>query len=132
MRIATGIIALFVLQAGHMFLSDVWPWQGPVAKASSQKEIDKKIEILLSQSTRNLKIGLAQEICRLVQLRQQANDADNERLVRLLNQSYEVKQEEYADLNKGARYPTSECLQDTSAAVQKKGPGDMPGPSPSG
>jgi hypothetical protein len=105
MRITGAVLIVSSALIGHMFVSETWPWNGPVAHASTQQELSNKLDALLTQVGRNYKITLSREICRLWFLRQTASGD----LHRQLNETYESKQSEYTDLNDDKRYPVAEC-----------------------
>lgn len=108
MKVVGSLALLAFALGGHMFLSDTLPWSGPVARAGEQKEIKDTLAALLAQNTKNYKISLGQEICRVYRLRNMA--ARDSLLWIQLNGNYEEKQTEYTGLNKGLRYPVVECM----------------------
>lgn len=104
-RIACGLLLVLLALIGHMIVSEVLPWQGPVARAQEADELNEKLNRVLEQSTKTYKIALAQEICKLHFLRQEASG----RLHETLNTQFEEKQDEYATFNEKRRYILSEC-----------------------
>lgn len=111
-RIACGLLIVFLALVGHMVVSEVLPWQGPVARAADQEKLDEKLNTLLEQSTATYKIALAQEICKLHFLRLEATSV---RLHETLTLQYEEKQDEYAALNEKRRYILTECAPQKSS-----------------
>jgi len=69
-----------------------------LARADKLAEIERKQDM-------QLRITLAQEVCRLYFLRMDASG----QLWAQLNDTFDKRQEEYAAVNNGQRYPTSEC-----------------------
>ena len=104
-HIALIVVGLFAFLLAQMFFTGAWPWGGRVAKAAQIDDLDDKIGKIADQVTGSYKIVLAQEICRLYFLRESARGDTHE----ALSDAYETKQTEYADLNKGVRYPVQEC-----------------------
>lgn len=75
-----------------------------------QTEIERKLSRLESSQNMLLRIAIAQEVCRLYQLRNASGDGS---LQRQLQQSLFEKQEEYFSLT-GQRYPVVECAPGTN------------------
>lgn len=72
-------------------------WPG-MARADKLDEIERKQDM-------QLRLTLAQEICRIHQLRLESSGP----VWVQLNASFERRQEDYAAVNDGARYPVQEC-----------------------
>lgn len=108
MKIVASLAMLFGLVGAHAYLTDTMPWGGAVAKAADQRELGSKLDTLLAQNTKQYKISLGQEICRLYRLRNMA--PPNSALWSQLDRNYEEKQGEYSDLNERVRYPVAECM----------------------
>ena len=75
---------------------------------ASKLETNSRLSSIEAKQDISLRLALAAEICRIQSLRNATADA----VMRAqLNRSFDEKQEQYASVNRGARYPIAECPQ---------------------
>jgi hypothetical protein len=105
-KVVYSLLFLFAVQCGHMVVSETLPWQGGTAKADQLEDVQAKLDALLTQQTKNYRLSLGQEICRIFFLRM---DPNSQAVDDVLAESYDQKQAEYQTINDGARYNVTEC-----------------------